>query len=106
MSSLALLEDFRLASDVSGFARNYDCSFDRITHLRKLTLTSSDALSLGGLCHSASHMVGNNPHLLLFISQQIVIGTIRPCMASLTSSTVSYSPSGLLNSAYFGTACD
>ncbi|KAJ7327606.1 hypothetical protein DFH08DRAFT_333725 [Mycena albidolilacea] len=63
MSSLALLEDFRLASDVSGFARNYDCSFDRITHLRKLTLTSSDALSLGGLCHSASHMVGNNPHL-------------------------------------------
>ncbi|KAJ7327494.1 hypothetical protein DFH08DRAFT_1026399 [Mycena albidolilacea] len=62
MSSLALLEDFRLASDVSGFARNYGCSFDRITHLRKLSLTSSDALSLGGLCRSASHMVGNNPH--------------------------------------------
>ncbi|KAJ7339967.1 hypothetical protein DFH08DRAFT_938762 [Mycena albidolilacea] len=63
MSSLPLLEDFRLASDVSGFARNYDCSFDRITHLRKLTLISSDALSLGGLCRSASHVVHNNPYL-------------------------------------------
>ncbi|KAJ7327576.1 hypothetical protein DFH08DRAFT_816418 [Mycena albidolilacea] len=60
MGSLALLEDFQLTSD---FAKNLDCSFDHITHLRKQTLMSSAAMSLGALCQTVSHMVGNNSHL-------------------------------------------
>ncbi|KAF8166098.1 hypothetical protein K438DRAFT_1857552 [Mycena galopus ATCC 62051] len=62
MGSLPQL-DFRLTTDQSGFERNFDCSFERLANLQKLTVRSSDGMSLAGVCRSLHNAVRNSPGL-------------------------------------------
>ncbi|KAF8128493.1 hypothetical protein K438DRAFT_1984485 [Mycena galopus ATCC 62051] len=55
--------DFRLTTDESGFASNFDCSFERLTNLRTLTVTSSNEIYLAGVCRSLQNAVRNSPDL-------------------------------------------
>ncbi|KAJ6574402.1 hypothetical protein B0H19DRAFT_1254110 [Mycena capillaripes] len=43
LASLPLPDDLRLAAGELNFGRNWDCSFDGLAGLRRLTLTSSDS---------------------------------------------------------------
>ncbi|KAK7031942.1 hypothetical protein R3P38DRAFT_2926171 [Favolaschia claudopus] len=63
IASLPSQIDFRLETDEPGFARNYDCDFARITNLRKLSIKSSDDMTLANVCRALSHAVGRSDGL-------------------------------------------
>ncbi|KAF8166071.1 hypothetical protein K438DRAFT_2025199 [Mycena galopus ATCC 62051] len=56
------LDDFRLTADEASL-NDFDCSFDRLIGLQKLTLSSSNAMTLKRISQSLSHTIRNSPEI-------------------------------------------